>query len=60
MSHKLDFESFLKTYVNTNVAPGSAPYDCRFLEGEILGDLFKANKAMFEKLGLHVLVRFTI
>ena len=56
MSQPIDFNTFLKTYVNTNIAPGSVPYDEHFLVEQLLGELHDVNDKCYSKCGLPVLV----
>lgn len=55
MSRVLDFNAFLATYVNTNVAPGAVPYDRNFFK-ELQGRLAKVDDPSFPKLDFPVLV----
>ena len=56
MTQPLNLDSFLNRYVNTNVGPGSKPYDRQFLVKDLLGDLNQVDLECFEKMGFHLLV----
>ena len=56
MQHPVDFDSFLSTYVNTNISPGSIRYDRHFLLDQLLGDLIAVNKERLDKIAFHILV----
>ena len=56
MTPVLDFDDFLTKYVHTNKAPGSQPYDRKFLFDHVLGRLQSVNNAIFGQLGFHIVV----
>ena len=55
MTQPQDFDSFLRKYVNTNIAPGSKPYDREFLVDDLLKGLNQEDKTCSGKMSFNVL-----